>query len=237
MQRDGADRDTLSADFIQQGFRKVQAGGRGGRAAQLAGIDGLVALAVLKLFLDVRGQGHFPQPVQHLEEDALIEKADAPVPVRQDLFDACAQLALAEEDLRAFAQVLARPAQAFPDVVSQVPQQHELADAAGRAAAQQAGGQDPRVVDDQAVTRLQQAGQLIEMPVLQGPGFLIQTHQARAVALGDRRLGDQLRRQVIGKIGCFHVLLSISFGIAGKQNSMSASLCQQTDRSCHQLWT
>ena len=57
----------------------MEAGGGGGGGAVDLGVDSLIPLAVLELLLDVGGEGHLAQLLQHLQEDTLIVEADQPV--------------------------------------------------------------------------------------------------------------------------------------------------------------
>ena len=75
----------FACSSLQQARREVQAGGRRGGGAGLTGIDGLVALRVAQLFVDVGRQGH----VAHLGEVGLdrLGKLDQPLGTFQDLKD------------------------------------------------------------------------------------------------------------------------------------------------------
>ena len=52
---------TLGPDFVQQFLGEVEPGGGGGGGANLPGIDGLIALLVTELCLDIGGRGIFPR--------------------------------------------------------------------------------------------------------------------------------------------------------------------------------
>lgn len=65
--------------------------------------------------------------------------------------------------------------------------------------AMQPGMQDARVVEHQQVAGAQQVGQIGEAPVL--PAVAVHDQQPAGGALGQRELGDQLRRQVVIEIG------------------------------------
>ena len=74
VQRYVTDLHTHVRNLLQQFLRKVQAGRRRGGAAELAGINRLIALLILQLRLDIRRQRHFSQPLEHLQKDAVIVK-------------------------------------------------------------------------------------------------------------------------------------------------------------------
>ena len=205
MQGDGTDRDALPADLVKQRFGKVKTGRRGGGAAELAGIDGLIALAVVQLRLDVRGKRHFAETVEDFQKYAVIKEADTPVSVGQDGLDAGAQLVFSEENLRTLTQMLSRAAEAFPAVIPEIAEQNQLADAAGGTMTQKTGGEHARVVDDQTVAGTQEGRQIIEKAMLKLAGFAVETEKARVVALRNRRLRNQLRRKIVIKIACFHM--------------------------------
>ena len=179
---------------------------RGGRrAAQDLGVDGLIPLLVLQLLLDIGRQGHFAQVLQHLQEDALVVEAHHPVAVGQLLHHLGGQFPVAEAQLRPCTHLPARAHQALPGLVAPVDQQQHLAGAAaGQPLAQQAGGQHPGVVQNQAVAGIQKVRQLVEVMVTGLPCLPVQRHQAGGVPLVQGRLGDQLLRKVIVKIACFH---------------------------------
>ncbi|MPN15178.1 hypothetical protein SDC9_162507 [bioreactor metagenome] len=66
--------------------------------------------------------------------------------------------------------------------------------------ADEAGGQHPGVVEHQTVPRTQQGGQIVKMEVTCLSRPAVQSQQAGGVPPVQRGLGDQLRRQVEGKI-------------------------------------
>ena len=209
MQCNVSDLYTHLPDTLQQLRREVQAGGgRGGRAVHL-GVDGLVALTILQLLLDVGRQRHLAQTIQHLQKDALVKEAHQTVAVWQLLRDFRFQLPIAEGDLRAGTQLLAGTNKALPHVISPVDEQQYLAGAAARyAVAQQTSRQHTGVVEDQAVAGAQIRRQVEEMPVLRGTGVLIQHQQPGGVTPLDGRLGDKRRRQVKIKIVGLHTCIT-----------------------------
>ena len=204
VQRDEALAHALFGYLRQQLLGKMQSrGGRGG-AAQLLGVDGLVALTVLEFGLDIRRERHFAQALEHLEEDAVILELDYPVAAFGDLDDLGLELAVAEHQLGARLGLAARAGQALPAPAAEVAQQQHLDSAAGFTRAEQPRGQDARVVHHEAVALSEQLRQLREHAVLYLARHLVQAQQARSVALLQRGLGNQLLGQVKVKIRCLH---------------------------------
>ena len=206
VQRHIADADALGSDPLQKLRREVQTRRGSRRRAVDLGVDSLVALLVLQLLLDVGRQRHLAEPLEHLKENSLVVEAYQAVAVRQDLGDLRRQLAVAEAHPRTLAQVLARTHKALPHLIALVLQKQHLAgSAAGQTASQQSRRQNAGVIQDQAVPRPQKIRQLIKVVVRPLPRRLIETQQARLVALFQRRLRNQLRREVVVKIACFHL--------------------------------
>ena len=99
-----------------------------------------------------------------------------------------------------------RAHQTFPRLFSPVDEQQHLTGAASRQTlTQQTGGQHPGIVQDQAVTGVQEVRQLVEMVMLPGAGVPVQSHEPGTVPPFQRRLRDQFLRELVVKIACFHV--------------------------------
>ena len=206
MERHIADVHALGLDLLQQLRGEVQSRRRGRRAAQYFGVYRLIPLLILKLLLDVGRQGHFTQMLQNLQENSLVIKAHQTVAVRQDLCDLCRQLAVAEGEFGSLPHMPSRAHQTFPRLFSPVDEQQHLTGAASRQTLpQQTGGQHPGIVQDQAVTGVQEVRQLVEMVMLPGTGVPVQSHEPGTVPPLQRRLGDQFLRELVVKIACFHV--------------------------------
>ena len=71
-------------------------------------------------------------------------------------------------------------------------------------AGQHAGRNHPRIVDDDAVPRTEQIGQLAKPVIFERAARAVDQKEARAVALGGRRLGNGLERQLIIEILQLH---------------------------------
>ena len=206
VQRHIANANAHGLHLFQQLLRKMQARRGCGGAAHHLGIHRLVALAILQFLLDIRWQGHFAQPIQHLKEDALIVEPHQPVAAGQFLRNLGSQLAVAKGELRAFAHFLAGPHQTFPRLVAPVDQQQHLARAAARQTlAQQPCRKHAGIIEDQAVAGMQILWQVKEVPVLPRAGLLVQHQKPRGVTPLDGGLGDQLLRQIKIEVMCFHI--------------------------------
>ena len=164
--------------FFQQLRRKVQPRrGRCRRAVDL-GVHRLIAFLILQLLLDVRRQGHLAQSFQYLQEYPFIRELYQPVAVGQLVHHLRRQLSVAEGHPRALPKLLPRTDKALPHIVAPVDKQQNFAGpAAGHPMAQQPCRQHPGVIQNQAVARTQILRQVIEMPVLYCPCFLVQHQQ------------------------------------------------------------
>ena len=163
--------------LLQQFLRKVQPRRRCRRRADYLRVYRLISLPVLELFLNVRRQGHFPQPVQHLQKDPLIVKLYQPVSALQNLGHFRCQLSVTEAEPGSPAQMLPGPNQAFPGLITPVNKQQHLAGAASRQSLpEKSCRQHPGVVQNQAVSLVQIIRQIIKMPMLPSTAVFIQ-HQ------------------------------------------------------------
>ena len=230
------DGDALFPDALQQRRSEMQAGCRRGGGAFRFRVDCLVALPVPELFVDVGRQGHLPQPVQQLLKDAFVEEAH---PAAAGFFHVvqhlAAQQAVPEGADRAGFQPPARADQGFPVGGVLPPEQEHLhRDAGVLLDAQQARGDDPRLVDHQGVAGIQVFQDIVKSPVL---NTVLQGthHQQPAVVAGlDGGLGDELFRQFIVKIGGAHFTAPFASARCprdGRRRASRAS-CIPTRREC-----
>ena len=184
------DRHSASSQRLQQFRREVEACCGGGGTAGDLRVYGLVPFPILKLSLDVGGQGHLSQVVQYLQKDPLVLEADQPVAPLQFLCNLRGEFPVAEGELGSRPQLPPWTDQALPHPVSPVDQQQYLAGpAAGEPMAQEPGGEDTGIVEDETVPRREQGGQIVEMAVGAGSGVLVQHHQTGGVPPLQRRLG------------------------------------------------
>ena len=191
----------------------MEAGGGGGGGAVDFGVDRLIPLAVLELLLDVGGQGHLAQLLQHLQEDALIVEAHQPVaPGHLRLHRGGEAAPVPKDHLGPGLQLPPRAHQALPQAVPLVGEEEDLTGPApGQPVADEPGGEHPGVVQHQAVPRPEELGQVIEVVVGDGPGLLVQGQQPGGVPPLQRVLGDEFLREVKIKIGCFQVSFAFLF--------------------------
>ena len=181
-------------DRVKQLPGKVQPCRGCGGAAHVPGVNGLVAFAVPEFLLDIGRQGHFPQPLQHFQKNAVIVECEDLVSVLTCAYHIGAQLPLPKAQMGARRGLAARAGQALPLSPAQIPQQHHLHAAAGGAAAEEPGGQHAGVVHHETVPLPQQLRELVEVPVFHLPAVLIETEEPGRVPALQRRLCDQLRR-------------------------------------------
>ena len=204
VQCDVADLHAHVRDLLQQFLRKVQARRRRSGAAELAGINRLIAFLVLQLRLDIRRQRHFAQPLEHLQKDAVIVKLHDLVAVGDRVDDRGGQLPVTKRERSAGLCLSARSGQALPLAVAKVAQQQHFDRTAGAAVAEQARREHARIVEHKAVVRAQELRQVIKVVVGNGAGRFIQRQQPGSIAALERCLRDELLRQVKIKIRFFH---------------------------------
>ena len=82
------------------------------------------------------------------------------------------------------------------------PQEEKLHLPARGAAAEDAGGRHPRVVDHEEVARLQELGQIAHLRVAEAGS---RHQQARAVARGDRFQSDAIGGKFVAEVGDPHL--------------------------------
>ena len=75
------------------------------------------------------------------------------------------------------------------------PHEQDLGLAAARPAAEEASREDAAAVRDEKVAGAEELRKVGEGAVLEGAGRTVEHEQPRGVALGERLLGDELRRQ------------------------------------------
>ena len=201
VQRDERDLHALCADLLEQRRREMQAGRRRGGGALLFRVHRLVALLVRELFLDIGRQRHLPDLIELCEKIAGTVKAEHPVAVRLDLHDLAGHRAARKGENSAGLCALAGACERFPHIVPAVFKQQELhVRARILLDAVNARRQHAGIVEHETVAGVQVIDNIAKMPVLQSTGLFVEHHQARGVPRLDRRLGDQLLRQVKVKI-------------------------------------
>lgn len=154
----------LGRDPLQQLGGKMQPRRWRCRRADDLGIDGLIALAVGKLRLDVGRKRHFAELLQNLKKNALVMKSHQPIAAFQHGLHRRSQLTLSEGQLCPLVELAAGLDEAFPQAAALVRQQQHLGCAAAwYAVPQKPRRNDARVVHDKAVTGMQMVDELIKM--------------------------------------------------------------------------
>jgi len=194
VQRHPGDLDAGGGDLFQQALREVETGRGCGHGSGAAGVDRLIALAVLRRVrpVDVRWQGDVAQPLQ-VGLDRLGEAQEVAAVLA--LEDHLGNEVLVQLDHRprlgpapGLHQRVPLP---FAEALDQ--QQLHLSRPAG-ATAEEASGNHPRVVEDQQVAREQQAGEVRHLGVT--VRALAVEHQQAALASRRGLLRDARRRQL-----------------------------------------
>ena len=209
MQRDVGDLHALLLHGLQQLLGPVETGGRGRRRAVVLCIDGIVACFFLQLMMDVWWDRHLAEAVEHLLPDTLELEADDTVSVIDGVDDLALQQALAELDARTVPKLLARLDETLPVGRAEATQKQYLDMCAGTGLlAMETCRNNLRVIDHEAVALMKIIDDIIKMTVVDLAGEAVH-HQKPAVrALLERILRDQLLRQVIIKVFCFHTVFS-----------------------------
>ena len=152
----------------------------------------------------MRRQRHFSEPLQHLEENSLVVELHQLVAVVSLPYYGRCQLAVSEGQLGAGMCFAAGLREAFPNAAPLILEQQHLNGAAGRdAMSKQTGGEHTGVIHHQTVAWLQKLNKVIKVPVRDLSGFAVKRHKPGRVAPLQRRLRDQLLRQIVIKIMCF----------------------------------
>ena len=103
---------------------------------------------------------------------------DEPVAIGEDVHHLAVEQAVPKGEAAALLGPLARACQGLPHVAALVLQQEELHVGAGPLLyAVDAGGQHPGIVEHQAVRGGEVVDNIVKVPVLNGPGSLVQHHQ------------------------------------------------------------
>jgi hypothetical protein len=73
-----------------------------------------------------------------------------------------------------------------------------------RASAEQAGRENPRIVEDQQLVATEKLGQFSKTAVFEAALDPLEEEHSRSIAVGKRTLGDQFRRQRIVELSDLH---------------------------------
>lgn len=197
--------NALGFDFLEKVRGEVEASCWGSCRAIFLGVDGLVAVLVFQLFMDIGWQGHVAQAFQNLQENAIVGKLHNPSPVVQLCHDGCRQATVPKAHNRASLEAFGGLGQDLPLVAGGVFEEEELDLTAGiRLVAIEAGGQDPGVVHDQGVARVELVNDVVKAGVGHGLAVPVDDQEAGGIPLLQRCLGNQVLGQVKIKIFCVH---------------------------------
>lgn len=106
-------------------------------------IDRLIALPIFQFLFDIRGQWHFPKPLQNLQENAGIVELDQLIPIAALPHHGGGQFTLSKREFCSRLCLSAWLGETFPNTVSQILQKkHFYCAACGHAVSQQSGRQD-----------------------------------------------------------------------------------------------
>jgi hypothetical protein len=132
-------------------------------------------------------------------------RAHPAVPLLQQAHDLRPQQPAAKQEARADSGLPAGFDEHLPFIARQPLEQHELhLSAAAFLFADEAGGNDPGVVDDQAISRRQIVRQIAKHAMRQGCRLALEHQQARGVPRFNRMLRNEPLGQVVPKILCLH---------------------------------
>ena len=198
VQRHRRDVDPLCADLVQQFVGEVQPRGRCSGRTQLVGIDGLVALVVLKLRGDVGRQRHVADLLEYrVDAFPLVGKADQAVAALHRLQHLAGHQPVAKGELDPRLCLFTGFDQRFPDVLLLLFQQQHLDVPAGVGLdAVQARRDNAGVVDHQQVAWIQIVDDVIKMMVAARAALAVHHQQTRVVPRLHRRLRDLLLGQI-----------------------------------------
>lgn len=212
------DLHAVSAKCVDHLRREVQTSGRGGGGSWAAGVDGLVALAVLGCVrlpfgaVDVWRQGHVPDALKNGEEVLRGSEVEGPFAVwaghddlrlkeRLEMFGGCEEEELVSDD-----DLAGRTGKGGPLIRCYLPSEKNF-DAGGRAERMEVAvprharcvetcGDDSAVVKNEKIARAQVVGEVCEVLVGAGPCLPIEDKHAARTPDFWRVLCDEVFGQV-----------------------------------------
>ena len=226
VQCDFGDFDAALLKAAQDFGREVEAGsGRGNRTA-LAGVDGLVALAIpLAVFAgNVRWQGHVAKSFYDFEKIVQRRKADATLPKLSPAEHFRLEIImLPKKEVLAHTDFSPRANQAFPlaRILIELARQQDLHPAVEkitrgriplayglrfgtRPPSVKAGGKHAGIVEDHEVIGAQQVGEIPKNSIFEPRVLALDMEQARISTVGERFLRNLKLGQVVMKMGDEH---------------------------------
>jgi len=143
--------------------------------------------------------------LEDIEERPVGLQADADPPAGEHLQDLTANRPLAQFEEQPGTGWPRRAVVGLPHGIATGFQQQQLDAPTGVVPpAENARGNDARVVHNEEIAGTKVAGEIGDMTVLDTPRFAVENEHARSGALGQRFLGDQLGGKVEEKVGGFH---------------------------------
>jgi len=223
VQRDFGGFNAAVADAVEDLRREVKAGGGSGYRSALFGVDGLIAVAIVRGVRardvgrqrDVADLIECGEEIVHAMSGREADAALAEFGAGQDLSLKFVAIRLAEEQAFADADLASGTDQAFPvigmggELTGQQNFDASVGDIAGRrimsaygvsagacAAAIDPGGEDAGIVENDEVTGAQQVREVAELAIGIVAGCTLQVQHAGAVPDTERGLGDELGGQI-----------------------------------------
>ena len=130
-------------------------------------------------------------------------ETDGPFSVLQLRLDGGGELAVAKDHLGTRLQLSPRTDQTLPQAAALINKEKHFTGSAGRAMADEPGGQNPGVVQHQTVPWPQKLWQIEKVVVGDSPGGLVQGEQTGGVPPLQGGLGNEFLRELEVKISCF----------------------------------
>ena len=200
---DEGDVHATMPDRRQQLGGEMQPGSRSRSRPLLRSEHSLVTRRIAQTLLDVGRRRHLPDPADFGKRIGDAGQAHGGG-LTMPRVDRHRQLRAVEPNLRTRVQPARRTRQRFPAKAIAInwTEQEDLSLSPIPPASDQAGRNDPAVIEDQNITRVEVVRQLPDGGVADGTGRGLEHQHPGGVPLGGRVLRDQLRRQFVIEIRC-----------------------------------
>jgi hypothetical protein len=184
---------------------EVQARGRGRDAAGLSRIDRLIPVPVLEPILapDIGRKGNVPVSLDRRARVVSALEAHPTPNGGRSLEDDDAQV-VRNANARTLLEPLSGAQKCLPGAVGVLPDEECLRFAATLPPAEKPRREDPAPVGHQEIARVEELGEVPKHPVLDPSGVPAQDEQPRRIPLGERLLGDAVRRKLVVEEGNVH---------------------------------
>jgi hypothetical protein len=199
VEHDLVDLDALFSDAVEEGLGEVESGRRGGNAAGLTSVDGLVSLPVARSVgaVDVGRKRKMAEFLEQVEDPEATLELHGSAAVLMDGHHATPLVFVKLND----GVDLKLPS--GTDEGAEVlrvggfgTEIEHLRLASPQGAAKQPRGHDAASIDDQEVALTKEMGEFQKAPVLERTRGSLKGQKARGVAFREGLLGDPVRRQV-----------------------------------------